>query len=120
SFQRIMEGEDPFVAHGDLLENWQRTPHENRLAIVADPLPKVSPTQEEPEWAAFFVATIVQLCLTSGIPVPEWTKDPKYPLAEPWYMGVKSEKLRRHYRETTPMIFALYNVFGGDDILSRV
>ena len=37
SFDRIKKGEDPWVAHGDFLDDWRRSNHEDRLELVNEP-----------------------------------------------------------------------------------
>jgi hypothetical protein len=117
SFERFIDGQDSYVAHGDLLEGWNRTLKEDRAALLKDPLPEAP---HEPQWTAFWVATVVQLCVTNGILIPDWVIGKQCFLPEPWYPEVKNEKLREIQRETTPFIFALYNVFAGDNVLCRV
>lgn|SRR5947209_10875155 len=117
SFQRLLEGESMWVAHGDFLDDWKRSEKEDKLELVSEPLPRVSNPQEE-KWAALFAATVIQLCIIDGLVFPEWAKD--HQLSEPWYPESKGDKLRQYRRETTPFIFALFNVFAGDDILDRV
>lgn len=118
SFNRLKKGENSWVSHGDFLDDWRRSKREDRLELVSKPLPEAS-TPEEKQWAALFVASIKQLCALDELVAPSWTKDEKYHLKEPWYPEAKSENMRRYLRETTPLIFAQHNVFGGDDILDR-
>lgn len=119
SFERIRGGENPWVALGDFLDDWRRTDHEDRFALVAQPLQEVS-TPEEQRWAALFAATVEQLSSQEGFSPPYWTTLPRYCLPEPWYPVGKTENLRRLLAETTPEVFKKRNVFAGERILSRV
>lgn len=119
SFNRLKNGENPWVSHGDFIDDWRRSKREDRLELVSNPLPEVS-TEQEKQWAALFVASIEQLCIQDELVIPSWTQDQKYRLQEPWYPEARSENMRRYLRETTSPIFAQYNVFGGNDILKRV
>lgn len=119
SFDRIVQGENPWVALGDFLDDWRRSNPEDRFELVVQPLSKVS-TPEELCWAALFAASVEQLCFQDNLPSPAWTATPCYYLPEPWYLGIRTENLRRYHRETTPEIFKRHNVFGGDRLLSRV
>ena len=119
SFNRLKNGENPWVAHGDFIDDWRRSKREDRLELVCDPLSEAS-TEQEKQWAALFVASIEQLCIQDELVVPSWMQDQKYRLQEPWYPEARSENMRRYLRETTSPIFAQYNVFGGNDILDRV
>jgi hypothetical protein len=119
SFERLRQGEDPWVALGDFLDDWRRSKRDDRLDLIVQPLGEVS-TPEELRWAALFAATVEQLCTQDQLPPPSWTATPSYSLSEPWYPGVKTERLRRLLEETTPEVFRRHNVFGGDNLLDRV
>ncbi len=118
-FQRIKQGENPWVALGDFLDDWRRSQQEDRLSLVVQPLEDVT-TPDELHWAALFAAAVEQLCLLDHIPSPLWPGTSDYYLAEPWYPEARTENLRRFLAETTPEVFKKHNVFGGDGILSRV
>lgn len=118
-FQRVKQGENPWVAFGDFLDDWRRSPREDRLALVAQPLEEAV-TPEEQRWAALFAAAVEQLCVLEHLSLPPWLNAPRYYLQEPWFPEARTEKLRRLLEETTPEIFKKHNVFGGESILSRV
>src|SRR5437667_2944986 len=83
SFQRILDGEDPWVAIGDFLDEWYREESKDRVELVADPIAsRVSPTVAQ--WAAFFSAMVEDLCVQDGLPVPIWTENKCYILDHPW------------------------------------
>ena len=119
SFQRIQQGENPWVAFGDFLDDWRRSQREDRLALVEQP-PEQATTPDEQRWAALFAATVEQLCAQEQLPLPAWASASIYYLSEPWYPEARTENLRRLLADTTPAIFKNHNVFGGEDILSRV
>lgn len=119
SFERILQGEHPWVALGDFLDDWRRSQREDRLDLVARPLAQTS-TPEEQHWAALFAAVIEQLCSSEGLPLPDWIAEPRYYLQDPWYPTARKEKLRRFMEETTPEIFKKRKVFAGDRVLMRV
>lgn len=119
SFERILRGENPWVALGNSLDDWRRSNHDDRLMLVLQPLKDAS-TLDELHWAALFAATVEQLCSQENLPPPSWMAAPRYYLSEPWYPEVKTEKLRCLQEETTPDIFKRHNVFGGDRLLYRV
>ncbi|MGH2478656.1 MAG: hypothetical protein ACRDHW_03235 [Ktedonobacteraceae bacterium] len=118
-FQRIQRGENPWVALGDFLDDWLRSDRADRLTLVEQPLEKAT-TPEEEHWGALFAATVEQLCAQEQFPRPAWSNAPRYYLQEPWYPEARTENLRRFLKETTPEIFKKHNVFGGENILSRV
>lgn len=119
SFERFLQGESPWVALGDFLDDWKRSQPSDRFELVEKPIPPVT-TVEQQHWAALFAATVEQLCAQEQIPPPSWAISPQYYLPEPWYLGVKTENLRRLHEQTTPEIFKRHNVIGGEQILSRV
>ena|SRR2546427_79941 len=119
SFARIKSGGNPWVAHGDFVDDWRRSALEDRLELATKAPHKVS-TLEERQWAALFAASIEALCIQDGIEPPAWTRASKYTLPMPWYPEAKSKDMRRYLRETTPKLFTKHNVFAGDDVLSRV
>ncbi len=118
-FQRIKQGENPWVALGDFLDDWRRSRREDRLSLLEQPLEEAT-TPEELRWAALFAAAAEQLCTLEQFPQPAWISASRYYLSEPWYPEARTENLQRLLRETTPEIFKQHNVFGGEDILSRV
>src|SRR6266851_4296829 len=63
SYERILQGEYPWVAFGDFLDDWLRSESEDRLELVSQPLGKAS-TPDEQHWAALFAAAIEQLCIS--------------------------------------------------------
>ena len=118
-FERITQGENPWVALGDFLDDWRRSQHEDCLALVEQPLCEAT-TVEEERWAALFATVVEQLCTQDNLLPPSWVMSKKYYLADPWYPDVKTERLRRLYEETTPEIFKKHNILAGDRLLQRM
>lgn len=119
SFGRILQGEHPWVALGDFLDDWGRSDSEDRLELVFQALENIS-TPDEQHWAALFAAAIEQLCTSEDLPTPAWVTEPRYYLSEPWYPTARKERLRQIMEESTPEIFKRRNVFVGDRVLMRV
>jgi hypothetical protein len=119
SFKRILEGENPWVAFGDFLDDWRRSDYEDRLELAAQPLEKAS-TLDQQRWAALFAGAIEQLCTLENHPVPSWTKEPCYYLQESWFPSARKEEFRRLVAETTPEVFKRRKVFVTDRVLMRV
>lgn len=118
SFGRILQGEYPWVAFGDFLDDWRRSDYEDRLELITQPLERAS-TPDEQRWAALFAASIEQLCTQEDLPFPDWIMEPQYYLEEPWYPEARKEKLRRLMEEITPEVFKQRKVFAGDNVLVR-
>jgi hypothetical protein len=118
-FLRIKQGESPWVALGDFLDDWRRSALEDRLELVAQPL-EAAMTPDEQRWATLFAGAIEELCLAEGLPIPSWVMEPRYYLEEPWYPTARKEAFRRFVEEATPVAFKLRKVFIGDRALLRV
>jgi hypothetical protein len=118
SFQRLQQGENPWVAYGDFLDDWYRSRPEDRL-MLAQEAPVEARNEDEQHWAALFAATVEMLCTQEQIPVPAWVTTPHYYLQEPWYPEARTANLRHLQEETTPELFKKHNVFSGDRILER-
>ncbi len=120
TFKRIcdMNGTTPWVAIGDFLDDWRRTPVERRSELVFEPMVP-APTPELQKWAAFCAAMVEWLCWQDGLPFQEWTNQDSYNLQEPWFL-YKGWRLRAWQLATTPAPFKMRNIFGGDRMLDRV
>lgn len=120
TFERICgrNKDTPWVAIGDFLDDWRRTPVEHRRELVMQPI-AAAPTAELQQWAAFCAAMVEWVCWQDHLPFPEWTKDESYRLSEPWFL-YKGWRLRAWQLATTPTPFRMRNIFGGDRMLDRV
>jgi hypothetical protein len=117
TMQRIDDGTDPWVALGDFLDDWRRTPATERPGLVASPVPSVSDLNVR--WAALLAAAVECLCAQDGLEFPAWTGYPQYRLSEPWFL-YPGWRLRAWQLFETPVAFRVRNIFGGDRILDRV
>ena len=120
TLDRIRAGVEPWVAVGDLLDDWRRADDTERRQMVEEPLDEAT-TAEEHRWAAFIVAAIDQLAWEAQprIEPPDWVRDVRYVLPEPWFL-LPGWRLRMHQLVDTPAAFTRRNIFGGDRIISRV
>ena len=117
SFQRILDGEDPWIAIGDFLDEWKREEITDRVELVSDSIASpVPPTMNQ--WAAFFSAMVEDLCVQDDLPVPAWTQSIRFILDRPWFL-YPSWRLQVWQLATTPPAFKKRNIFGGDRILNR-
>lgn len=116
---RIRTGTGPWVAIGDFLDDWRRSSHDERLAMIEEPLDDTS-SEEGHRWAAFIAAAIDQMAWESvpRIEPPAWVRDVRYVLPRPWFL-LPGWRLRMHQLVDTPAAFKRRNIFGGDRILSR-
>lgn len=117
SFQRILAGEDAWIAIGDFLDEWRREEIKDRAELVESPLALLVPPAIH-QWAAFFAAMVEDLCLQDNLPIPTWTEDTRFILADPWFL-YPGWRLKVWQLATTPPAFKKRNIFGGDRILLR-
>ena len=119
TFERIRGGTTPWVAIGDFLDDWKRTPKEQRAALVAEPIAEVGDDRELQRWAALCAGIVEWLCWNDHLPFPTWTSDARYILPEPWFL-YPGWRLRAWQLATTPAPFKMRNIYGGDHMLDRV
>ncbi|HEY7348681.1 MAG TPA: hypothetical protein VH599_10235 [Ktedonobacterales bacterium] len=119
AFDRLLQGTDPWVAIGDFLDDWRRSPERKRAALIAEPIAEAGANPEFQRWAAFFAGMVERLCWSAGLPAPAWTTRPAYYLPKPWYL-YPGTRIRAWLEETTPASFKMRNIFGGDRMLDRV
>jgi hypothetical protein len=117
SFQRILDGEDPWIAIGDFLDEWKREDVKDRAELIETPLASLVPPTLH-QWAAFFAAMVEELCLQDGLSVPPWTTDTRFILDYPWFL-YPGWRLKVWQLASTPPSFKKRNIFGGDRMLLR-
>ncbi len=118
TFDRICNGESPWVAIGDFLDDWRRSSVEHRYELVEAPIAP-APTPEMDRWAAFCAAMVDWLCWQDGLPSPSWVAQESYKLPEPWFL-YEGKRLRAWQLVATSAPFKMRNIYGGDRILERV
>jgi hypothetical protein len=120
TLERIQAGTRPWVAIGDLLDDWRRVDDARRRAMIEEPLGSTD-TLEQHRWAAFIAAAVDQLAWEADprIEPPAWVRDRRYVLPEPWFL-LPGWRLRMHQLVDTPAAFTVRNIYGGDRIIARV
>jgi hypothetical protein len=102
AYKEICQGEDPWIALGNFMNDWFDNMKDRREQLVTDPLREPeSPSTEAHQWAAFCAASVEWFCQRYGVPCPAWVQDPGYTLAEPWFY-YPQEKLREWLIQQTP------------------
>ncbi len=119
TFDRMLKGEEPYVARGDFLDDWRRraTP-EQRLLMAREPV-AATDSPELVRWASYLAAAVEALCLETATPVPPWVGEDRFFLTEPWFLH-PYWKLRPWVLATTPGPFRRRNIFGGENMLDRI
>jgi len=111
-FTQICDGQAPWVAIGNFLNDWWFYAREHRQELIAPALPPAL-NPDTQRWAAFCAAMVEWLCWQEGIPCPSWTAKESYILPEPWFYYGKWSR-RAKLLATTPAPFKMRNIFIGD------
>jgi hypothetical protein len=122
TYQAICQGESPWIALGNFMNEWYDYAKERRAQLITDPLT----LPEEPgidalRWAAFCAASVEWLCRRYGVPCPSWVYNPAYSLPEPWFdsPGAHKPRVRERLLQQTPEPFARRNVYCGNRIFAN-
>lgn len=119
SFDRVRHGEDPWIAHGDFLDDWRRAEPDQRALLVAGPI-RTSEQDPNRRWAALFAATIDWLCWTAEprIESPAWLTDPIYVLPTPWFV-LDGPTLHTWQLVESPTPFRMRRIFTDASVVAR-
>ena len=117
TFQEICQGETPWVALGNFMNDWFDYARDKRVQLVTDPLslPPFS-SSETLRWAAFCAASVEWLCDRYGVMCPEWVENPAYFLSDRWFdsPGAHKSQVRERLIRQTPEPFARRNIYCGN------
>lgn len=114
---KIAHGEDPWLAIGSFLHDWWCYAVDYRHELIDTP-PAVGNTSTEQQWAAFYAATVEELCKRTSFPTPSWVYLSTYSLDDPWFLYDDSSQ-RDWLLTTSPEPFKQRNVFVGATILDN-
>ena len=114
TYQEICQGEEPWIALGNFLNDWFDYAKDQRTELVAAPLslPQDANLYQR-RWAAFCAASVDYLCARFSVPCPIWVSLPGYTLPEPWFdvpMAHKPE-VRIYLLQQTPGSFTRRNIY---------
>jgi hypothetical protein len=114
---QVDQGEDAWFALGCFLHDWWCYAADQRQELICEPPPPAT-TLEGKRWAAFFAATVEELCLRISFPCPPWTEQQTYRLETPWFSS--SEVVQHDWLlATTPEPFRRRNIFFGGSVLDN-
>ncbi len=122
SYREICEGEQPWVALGNFMNDWFEYEKDRRAELVAEPLSLPSSlTPDMLRWATFCAASVEWLCDRYAVPCPSWVCDPIYHLPEPWFDAPYPNKpvVRTMLLQTTPEPFTRRNIFCGNRMFAN-
>ncbi|EFH79657.1 hypothetical protein [Ktedonobacter racemifer] len=113
----IDQGQDPWASFNAFYHDWWGHAVAYRQELIAEP-PATPTTEEGKRWAAFAAATVEELCNRHDIPCPEWTQQPFYFLAEPWYIWPQPS-LHEELQKSTLAPYKRRNVYAGGNVLDN-
>ena len=118
SYREICQGEQPWIALGNFMNDWFDNKKNRRPELVAEPMimPE-NPTRKQRKWAAFIAGSVEDLCGRYGIPCPEWIHDPQYVLDKAWWYYAKNIRYASERKERiakTPESYKRRHVYCGD------
>src|SRR5260370_2032066 len=114
TYQAICQGERPWVALGNFMNEWFDYAIDRRAHLIADPLTlPEEPSIDALHWAAFCAALVEWLCARYEIPCPAWVYHSAYSLPEPWFdsPGAHKPQVRERLIQQTPYPFAPRHVY---------
>jgi hypothetical protein len=112
TFEYICEGEMPWIALGNFLNEWFANAKEQREALVADPLFDAPIEERYQRWAAYCAASVEHLCQRYGVPCPSWVHENRYVLATTWYTHTEPQR-QAELVASTPIAFRKRNIYSG-------
>jgi hypothetical protein len=116
TYQAISQGERPWIALGNFMNEWFDYAKDQRTQLIADPLILPEPPGTDAlRWAAFCAASVEWLCERYGVPCPSWVHTSAFSLPEPWFdsPGAHKPQVRERLLSQTPEPFTRRNVYCG-------
>ena len=123
SYKEICEGERPWTALGNFMNDFFGNFPERRGDLVRDPVQEpANSTLDMHRWAVFCAASVEYLCQKYGLVCPDWVHEANYALPEPWFHSSAAEH-KLHVRERimreTPEAFTRRNIYCGNRIYNN-
>lgn len=119
-FRQMVDGEDDFYAcKGNFLDDFYSGDNVERTRMVETPIPINLVTSESRKYASYFAGMVEYLCWHHHLTCPPWVQNDMYLLPEPWFL-FDNWRFRAWQLTMTPPSFKSRNIFGGDEMLSRV
>jgi hypothetical protein len=122
AYQAICQGEKPWIAFGNFLNEWFDYAIDQRAQLIADPLTlPEEPDTDALRWAAFSAASVEWLCARYEIPCPSWVYNSAFSLSEPWFdsPGAYKPQVRERLIQQSPEPFARRNIFCGNRMFAN-
>ncbi|MHB8596525.1 MAG: hypothetical protein ACYDER_06915 [Ktedonobacteraceae bacterium] len=122
TFQEICQGERPWVALGNFMNDWFDYAKDRRSQLVTAPLSLPESLSDDTfRWAVFSTASVEWLCECYSVPCPSWVHAPTYCLSEPWFDAPYPDKpqVREWLVKHTPEPFTRRNIYCGNRIFAN-
>lgn len=122
TYHEICQGEQPWVALGNFMNDWFDYAKDQRAELVATPISLPEPLNQETfRWAVFCTASVEYLCECYGVPCPFWVHNPAYCLPEPWFDAPMAYKpqVREYLVQQTPEPFTRRNIYCGNRMFAN-
>ncbi len=122
TYKEICQGEQPWVALGNFMNDWFDYAKDRRVQLVADPifLPE-SPSDDALRWATFCTASVEWLCERYSVSCPSWIHASPYCLADPWFDAPHAHipQVREWLIKNTPEPFTRRNIYCGNRMFAN-
>ncbi len=122
TYQEIVQGERPWTALGNFMNDWFDYAKDKRPQLVAEPimLPEKM-SDDDYYWAAFCVASVEWFCDRYKIECPSWIHIATYSLSEPRFDFPCSHKpeVRTQLIQETPEQFSRRNIYCGNRMFAN-
>ena len=124
TYQEICQGERPWTALGNFMNDWFDYAKDRRAQLVADPISLPEGFNLDPDthrWAAFCAASVEYLCGRYEVPCPSWAHNSAYCLPEPWFdsLGAHKPEVRTRLIQQTPEPFTRRNIYCGNRMFAN-
>lgn len=122
TYQEICQGEQPWVALGNFMNDWFDYKKDWRAELVSMPLSLPEPLNDELfRWAVFCAASVEYLCDRYRVPCPSWVHNSAYCLSEPWFDAPMAHKpeVREWLIQETPEPFTRRNIYCGNRMFNN-
>ena len=122
TYKEIVQGERPWTALGNFMNDWFEYAKDKRPQLVADPivLPEIV-SNDAYYWATFCVASVEWFCDRYNIECPLWVHSASYSLSTPQFdfpCEYKPEVRARLIQET-PEQFSRRNIYCGNRMFAN-
>ncbi len=108
-----------FVGKGNFLDDFYSADPQEQKRLLDEPIDTTLVADDNRRYAAYFAAMVEHLAWCHKLPCPVWVQDETFRLPDPYFL-YENWRFRAWQLVATPPAFKSRNIFGGDDMLSRV